>query len=385
MPLNINSFDEFTRFPFTDAGHISKNPLSFLCVSQNEIERVVTLTSSGTSGPPKRLYFTSEDLEQTMDFFLVGMSTFTGSEDKVLILLPGERPDSVGDLLCRALQRGGVRAVKHGPVHDAEKTLAVIKKEAVTCLVGIPTQVLWLARCQKHPDPVVADNIKSVLLSTDYVPRAICSALESTWNCNVYNHYGMTEMGLGGSVDCEARQGGHLREADLFFEVIDPETGCPVSPGEYGEVVFTTLTRKGMPLIRYRTGDMARFLNTPCPCGTFLPRLDRVRGRIQDRVALGPKRQLYIADLDEALFQVPECLNYQARLKQQNGTTILSLSIFTPEAVPNRFRDDICRSLKSIPAIRDGIKNNDVTVGDITVSTHNWFTDGTVKRKIRVE
>jgi phenylacetate-coenzyme A ligase PaaK-like adenylate-forming protein len=95
----------------------------------------------------------------------------------------------------------------------------------------------------------------------------------------VYEHYGMTEMGLGGAMACEKRDGYHPREADLLFEIIDPCTGEVLPEGEYGEIVFTTLTRQAMPFIRYRTGDFSRWLPGLCGCGSILKRLDKVGDR----------------------------------------------------------------------------------------------------------
>ena len=86
------------------------------------------------------------------------------------------------------------------------------------------------------------------------------------------------------------RQGYHLRETDLYVEIVDPETGNPVLDGEPGEVVFTTLTRRGMPLIRYPTGDVSRFLPDPCPCGTVLKTLERIRNRLGSFSCRGPRR-----------------------------------------------------------------------------------------------
>ena len=82
-------------------------------------------------------------------------------------------------------------------------------------------------------------------------------------------------------MECRARNGYHLREADLFFEVVDPVSGSPVPDGTPGEVVFTTLTRRAMPLIRYRTGDVAAMLPGPCACGSPLRRLSRIAGRLR--------------------------------------------------------------------------------------------------------
>jgi phenylacetate-coenzyme A ligase PaaK-like adenylate-forming protein len=78
---------------------------------------------------------------------------------------------------------------------------------------------------------------------------------------------------------CGERVGYHPREADILFEIIDPDTGEVMPEGEYGEIVFTTLTREAMPFIRYRTGDRSRWLPGPCPCGSVLKRLDKVGDR----------------------------------------------------------------------------------------------------------
>ena len=207
---------------------------------------------------PKRIYFTGEDQELTVDFFRWAISTMVGPGWRVLILLPGERPGSVGDLLAAALKRLGAVGVPHGLIREASQTLDVMEEERIDALVGIPVQVLALARQSKGR---AAPG--RVLLSADYVPDSIKKELHSVWGCEVYTHYGMTEMGFGGGMECEARQGYHLRETDLYVEIVDPETGNPVLDGEPGEVVFTTLTRRGMPLIRYRTGDVSRFLPDP--------------------------------------------------------------------------------------------------------------------------
>jgi len=97
---NLHSLADLGRLPFTTAEDVRRQPLAFLCVSQGEIERVVTLRSSGTTGESKRIFFTREDQELTVDFFRVGMSTLAGPGARVLILLPGERPGSVGGLLA---------------------------------------------------------------------------------------------------------------------------------------------------------------------------------------------------------------------------------------------------------------------------------------------
>lgn len=329
---NLSQLIDLAQLPFTTADDIRQQPLQLLCVSQDEIHRVVTLDSSGTTGHPKRLYFTPDDQQLTTDFFRVGMSTFTDPDDRVLILLPGESAGSVGDLLATALHQLGAFPIKHGPVRDPIATLNIIQKENIAGMVGVPTHVLALARQPNLSMPI----IKNILLTTDHVPNAIKYAIEEAFDCAVYNHYGMTEMGLGGGVECEARRGYHLREADLYIEIVDPVTGLVLPDGVYGEIVFTTLNRRGMPLIRYRTGDVSRFIPDSCPCGTCLKTLEKVTHRLNGQVMIGGKT-ITMADLDEALFPLDGVLNFRATVRRENGLDTLQLEVkLTGELEPAR-------------------------------------------------
>ncbi len=327
LPDHVNSLRDFSLFPFTTEEDLRIDPTRLICVSQNDIARVVTFNTSGTTGESKRCFFTPDDLELAVDFFGVGMSTLVQAGDRVLILLPDKTPDSVGDLLYRSLERIGVLPFKHGPVHDLEETLRCISDNRINSLVGVPTQVLALARFHKTRKIKFPIHMKSILLSTDYVPQAITSAIESAWDCTVFNHYGMTEMGLGGGVFCEGEYGYHLREADMYFEVIDPDTGQALPEGETGEVVFTTLTRQGMPLIRYRTGDFSRFLPGRCPCGSELRSLEKIHSRIDGSFHIG-SRSYWIGDLDEVLFPIPGLINYKLRIIHAGQHTNLDFTLF---------------------------------------------------------
>jgi phenylacetate-coenzyme A ligase PaaK-like adenylate-forming protein len=219
-----------------------------------------------------------------------------------------------------------------------------------------------------------------VLLSTDYVPASLVENIQRSWGCRVYQHYGMTEMGYGGGVECDAHAGYHLREADLFVEIIDPARGRVMPEGMSGEVVFTTLSRRAMPLIRYRTGDMARFIPEACPCGSPLPRLDKVRGRRTNEVVLAPKIRLDMSMLDEALFAIPEIFDYQAELLPADGCSRLQLRLHCdaqrlPEAV-HRAR----QALAGVPAVRAAVDRGVLAVGPIRRCTENRFTTGALKR-----
>lgn len=323
----IRSIADLQSIPFTYPQQISDNPLEFLCVSQSDIKRIVTLKSSGTSGAEKRIYFTGEDLDLTIDFFEYGMSCLVNSTDRVLVLLPGNSYGSIGNLLKKALSVTGVACYVHGIMTDTEETAKCIAENNITCIVGIPIQVLRLSRTKSE----VFKRIKKVLLSTDYVPEVLIGELTNQYGCKVFTHYGMTEMGYGGGVECEALGGYHMREADLYFEIINPESGNILEDGQSGEVVFTTLTRKAMPLIRYRTGDIASFSAKPCACGTFLKTMNRVRGRIDNKIPIGDNKYISLTQLDEIILAFRAVMDYKAYLSKE-GYLNIEIAVENDEA-----------------------------------------------------
>ncbi|GAW66690.1 coenzyme F390 synthetase [Geoanaerobacter pelophilus] len=373
--------EDFSRLPFTTADDLREQGGRMLCTSQDEIERVVTLQSSGTTGQPKRIFYTAEDLEATVDFFAHGMATLVDPGATVIVFLPGELRDSVGDLLARALVRTKVNPVVWGPVRDPAAARAEIMKHPHPCLVGIPTQMLALARGDLE-GAIPRGWVESVLLSTDYVPEAIERELEQRWGCRVLTHYGMTETGLGGGVECQAAEGYHLREADLYTEIIDPGTGLAVADGEEGEVVFTTLSRRGMPLVRYRTGDLARLIKDPCPCGTVLKRLGRVQGRIAAEVSLKDGRRLRMSELDETLFAIPGVLDYTAELEVRVGRDQLRLCFQTVEGEEAQVARKARSALLSHDATSALWRDKVLALGSIGFSPAGWPGTGVAKRQI---
>lgn len=378
---DVRSLEDLASLPFTTPQDLRESGPRFLCTSQSRVERVTTLQVPGSDAAPKRISFTPEDLERTIDFFHHGMTTLVREGQKVLILLPGDRPGSVGDLLAKGLRRAGIRGFVHGIVQDPSAALREIADKEIDCLVGIPTQVLALAR-HENAATLPCGRISSVLLSADYVPTPVVEELQRLWQCKVFSHYGTTEMGLGGGVECDAHEGYHLREADLLFEIVDPATGRSLPAGQTGEIVFTTLNHTAMPLIRYRTGDLARFLTAPCTCGTLLPRLGKVRGKKSDMVPLSSGDWLGIADLDETLFAVPGIVNFRASLTAADGVDHLGIIVFqaSQERPPNP--GVILDAVARVPAISHAAAAGQLVVDPIGFSAEDWITTGVAKRAI---
>ena len=380
--ISLGALDDLADLPFTAASQLRAAPLEFLCVSQSEVHRIVTLPTSGTTGAPKRIFFTGADQELTRDFFHWGMSTLVAPGDRVLILLPGELPGSVGYLLREGLARMDVEGIPHGLVTELGRTLEVMRAERATALVGIPIQVLQLARVASAGGRPRCAGLQSVLLSTDRVPRAAAKAIKETWGCDVYNHYGSTEMGLGGGVDCRARTGYHLREADLYFEIVDPISGRPAPEGESGEVVFTTLTRTAMPLVRYRTGDVSRFIPEPCSCGTVLRRMEHVDGRLDGGVELPGGGMLRQSDLDEALLTVEGLADFSTQFIRQGERASLVVRVRWLVGTARRKHSEVMGALRRVQALADEMAGERVTIDVLDWEDHVGAPPRAAKRRI---
>ena len=324
----IKGLQDLANLLLTSEEELRNHGPKMLCVSQDAVARIVTLPSSGTTGVPKRIFFTEEDLERTLEFFHQGMQTLVEPGQTVAILLPGTTPDSTGHLLARALKRMAVTSHILGLVEDpmlAAKKIAEVRPDV---LVGFPVQILAIAQVAAAYT-IPFGTIRTVLLCSDYIPQSLNARLSKLLNCQIFSHYGTVETGLGGGVDCEAHCGCHLREADLLFEIIDLQTTRPLPLGEWGEIVVTTLTRTAMPLIRYRTGDYGRLLPGTCPCGSHIRRIDKVRGRMSQVRTLQNGRHLALHSLDEILFAIPGLLDFQATLTREEQQDTLQLCLVT--------------------------------------------------------
>ncbi|MBO4331512.1 MAG: phenylacetate--CoA ligase family protein [Oscillospiraceae bacterium] len=288
---------------FTTADDIINNGAGMCRVSQKDVRRVVTLRSSGSTGPAKRLYFTEGDLERTADYFRRGMAHISPPGSSVAIMLGSASPDGLGSLLAEGLERLGARPFLHGAVGDFGEAAAFLAELRPDVIVAAPAPLRRLALTLPLLRP------SAVLLSSDYIAESLRRTVTRVWDTVVYSHYGLTESGLGFAVQCSALEGHHIREDEFYTEIIDPDTGAVLPDGQWGEIVFTTLRREAMPLERYRTGDISRILPGVCSCGSCSKRLGRILGRLEEI-----KKPVSIYTLDELLFECDEIFDYSASL-----------------------------------------------------------------------
>ncbi|MBQ9022555.1 MAG: phenylacetate--CoA ligase family protein [Eubacterium sp.] len=308
----IRTMQDFQKLPTTEESDLVGQEWKFQCVHPDRVRRMVTVPTSGTKGMQKRIAFTDHDLRLAMAFAPTGFSVMCEPGDRVLVMMSGGRPGSIGDNVARGLEPMQVAASVYGEIRDLSDAAESVLKEQPDVIVGVPYQMAALERyMDKHRMPF---ETKSVLLSADDVPEAVCERLRKSWNCNTFRHYGMTELCMFGAVECSGADGYHMRACDHLFEIDRPDENG------FGEILVTTLQHEAMPLLRYRTGDIGRMVTTPCACGSPLPRIETVRGRKANAISL-PKGDLFLRDIAEVVYRDPAVIDFMC-VVEKNRTRI---------------------------------------------------------------
>lgn len=350
-PDGIQNREDLSRLPLTDPLQIAENPYRFLCLSRAEIARIHTFVTSGTTGPQKKIFWTQGDLDRITGFMAAGIGTVAYREDVVQILLPDGRPHSQADLLYQGVRKLGAVPVLASLSLSAREQFGLIEQWRSTVLFGYAGRVFRISKELQDTHDLRNAGIKVLFLAAEYLPDPRRREMEAMWNCRVHTHYGLTEMGLGVAVECDARNGYHFNEADLLLEIVDPQTGNPVTAGQEGELVFTTLNREAMPLIRYRTHDISRLITEPCACGAHsLLKFDSVKKRLELIVKLEGGDEVYPVFFDDRLSEIPGFIDYQLIVTRHEGKDRLDFRIETMPGCADRI-PEIRQKLLSTPLI----------------------------------
>ena len=289
LPERLESLDELQLLPFTTEEDLARNAPGLLLCSQSEISRVLSDATSGTTGAAKRVFYTEGDCRRTVELFAAGLGELIFPGSVTMICFPFSGPNGLGELIAKAVESLGAKPLKLGTALSYGEFSQVLDREKPDTFVGMPVQLLSLLRvCGRG-------SLRRALVSGDACPPAILTACEELLGSRLFPHYGSREMALGGAICCPAHEGMHLRENHVIAEIVD-EAGRVLPPGQWGELVITTIGMEAMPLIRYRTGDRTRILPESCPCGSWVLRLDRVS-------RLGESTRM--AELDERFLALP--------------------------------------------------------------------------------
>jgi len=222
-PGEIRTAEDLLGIPYTDENDLAGNELEFLCVDQKEVSRIVTVPTTGTSGRQKRISFTRNDQLSTMIFVGVGFKTLVTPPATMLVMMSGGTEGSIGRTVEKALESMGIQTFIYGTITAVDEAYEYMRKCRPNTIVGVPHQIAALSRYGLMFGNPEAEHIDSVLLSADDIPESLRQSISKLWGCQVFNHYGMTEFGIAGGVECEGFSGYHTRDCDLLFEIINPD------------------------------------------------------------------------------------------------------------------------------------------------------------------
>jgi phenylacetate-CoA ligase len=285
----LNDLDESRSLPFTEKDAFAQNQDAFLCVPE---EKVVDIsTTSGSTGVPLIVKLTQNDLERlAYNEFLSFSGSGLTSQDRVLLAVTLDKCFIAGLAYFSGLQKLSAAVVRVGPT-SPEMLLSMAKKVSATAIVGVPSYLLRVSDYAKAMHaPLKGQGIEKLLLigepirTQNFSLNSLGIRLKEAWGCSLYSTYGLTELQTS-FCECDERQGGHLHPDLLHVEIID-DNGLPVMPGEIGEVVVTTFGVEGMPLIRYKTGDISFLQTEACGCGLKTPRLGPIIGRKKQKLKI---------------------------------------------------------------------------------------------------
>lgn len=282
-PDDIKSIDDIVKLPFTTKQELrDEYPFGLQAVPQSQIRRIHA--SSGTTGKPVVMTYTQNDIDVWAECIARVLTACGVNENDICQISYGYGLFTGGLGIHEGVAK--VNAVQlPTSAGNSAKQIMLMKDFGTTVLACTPSYAMYLGECIKNSDEVNLDELKLRLgfFGAEPWSDGMRKELEKNLHIKAYDIYGLTEMsgpGVGG--ECEYQNGTHICEDVFFPEIVDPKTGEPMPPGEFGELVFTSLCKEGMPILRYRTHDLTRLNYEKCECGRTSVRMDHILGRSDD-------------------------------------------------------------------------------------------------------
>ena len=352
-PDKVRSLEDIQDIPFTAKNHLRQHyPYGFLAAAKDEIVRMHS--SSGTTGRATVIFHTMGDIDRWAN--LVARSIYmTGArKSDVFQNTMGYGLFTGGLGLHYGAEKIGMMVIPSGPGNSVRQ-ISLMRDFGTTTIHILPSYALHLLDVfeELSLDPKKDVNLRIAFIGAEPHSEEMRKKIEDSYDMDAYNSYGLSEMnGPGVAFECPEKSGMHVWEDSFLLEVIDPRTLRPVTEGEEGELVFTTLTRDGMPLIRYRTRDLAFIYPDPCPCGRTHRRMSRIKGRSDDMLIVKGVN-MFPMQIEMVLMSFPEIgRNYQIILetKEHMDELIIEVEILQPAddmRIYERLRSRIAAAVRS--------------------------------------
>ncbi|RLE49830.1 MAG: phenylacetate--CoA ligase [Candidatus Methanomethylicota archaeon] len=285
-PDDVKSVEDLQKKKFfTVKDDLRANyPLGLLAVSQREVVRIHA--SSGTTGLPTIMAYTQGDIERWAELNARCLAVAGASQEDVVQVAYGYGLFTGGLGLHYGAEKLGAKVIP-ASVGNTKRQIKLMKDLKATVLCCTPSYALYIAEVAREEgvDPGRDLNLNLGIFGAEPWSEGTRKRIEEELDLRAHDIYGMSELyGPGVAIECVERNGLHVWCDHFIVEVIDPKTGEALEPGEEGELVFTTLTKEALPLIRYRSRDISILEEEPCSCGLEHPRIMRIRGRTDDMI-----------------------------------------------------------------------------------------------------
>ncbi len=323
----IKSVEDLKRLPFTTKENLRESyPYDMFAVPLRDIVRIHS--TSGTTGNPIVVGYTRNDIDIWASL-IARVLTAAGitSHDFVQIAFRyGLFTGGFG--FHYGAEKIGASVIPSS-AEDVRNQITILKDYKTTALVSTPGYALHIAVMleeQKiHPEQLF---LKKGIFGAEPWSESLRAQIEEKLHIEAYDNYGLTEiMGPGVSFECSERSGLHINEDHFIVEVIDPETLQPLGFGKEGELVFTTITKQGFPLVRFRTGDISSLIEDPCECGRTLIRMNRISGRTDDMIIV-EGNNVFPMQIEQILLDLEGAApHYQIILKREEGLDAMEINL----------------------------------------------------------
>lgn len=329
----IKTLEDIQYIPFTTKEDIRDNyPFGLLATPMKNIVRLHA--SSGTTGKPTVGAYTKGDIDRWSDY-VARLCVAAGITDEDIIQISFGYGLFTGALgLHFGLEKVGAVVIPASS-GNTEKQLMMMEDFGVTGLVATPSYALYLGEMVRESGRPMSDfkKLKYGILGSEGCTPEMRARIEETLQVEVSDNYGMTELcGPGVSGECRLRSGLHIWEDAFLPEIIDAGTGKVKGMGEIGELVVTTLTREGMPVLRYRTKDITRLDDAPCGCGRTHVRMEKVMGRTDDMLIIKGVN-VFPSQIESVLVDMASIQpHYQLVLRRENYMDHLEVKVELTDA-----------------------------------------------------
>lgn len=355
-PQSITSLDDVRRIPMTTKSDLrDQYPTGLLCVPPAEIVRMHC--SSGTTGTPTAICHTQNDLNSWANLMARSMYMVGIRREDVFQNMSGYGLFTGGLGIHFGAERLGCMTIPAGAGNSARQ-IKLVKDFHTTVVHILPSYALILGEklLSQGGNPRELP-LRIALVGAEPYTEEFRRRIEELFDMKVYNSYGLSEMnGPGVAFECPHQKGLHVWEDAFLAEIVDPQSGEPVPDGEVGELVMTSLCRQGMPILRYRTRDLTRFLPGDCLCGRQHRRIDRIVGRADDMFIIKGVN-IYPMQIEQVVMSFPEVgQNYlivlendgmadtiKVQVEVREGYFVEDMRILTnlQKTIARRLRDEI--------------------------------------------